>query len=178
MRKLIVGLGNFGDKYEKNRHNVGFLFIEYLIKKFDIQLTEKKLKDSLIFASSDYIFAKPQTYMNESGKAVKQLVEWFDIDIKQDLLLVHDDLDIVLGEYKLQLAKSPKLHNGVISVQDHLGSKDFYRLRIGVDNREGREIEGMKYVLDDFKIQELGKLQLVFEKIIESEDLFMDMISK
>lgn len=168
-RKLIVGLGNLGEEYQETRHNVGFMFIDFLVEQYNCQLTEKTLKSSIIFVHENLVLAKPQTFMNKSGLAVKELVKWFEVDIKESLILVHDDLDIPLGEFKYQFAKSPKKHNGVQSVEDHLSTKDFNRLRIGVDNRGKFRTEGMKYVLENFKQQELIELDEVFSQILENE---------
>ena len=164
--KLIVGLGNPGDKYQGTRHNVGFMFIDYVLEqKFSEGVQGKKLKNSLVYTSDDVVYAKPQLYMNKSGSVVKELVKWFEIDIESELLVVHDDLDIQLGTYKLQYAKSPKLHNGIISVEQHLGTNKFWRLRIGIDNRKGKRIDGEKYVLQKFTQDEYEQLQTTFQEI-------------
>ena len=166
-KKLIIGLGNPGEDYQMTRHNAGFMFIDYLISSSSkIIATEKKFKDSLIYSfDKDTILLKPLTFMNESGSMVKQAVKWFDIDVERNFTLVYDDLDIPLGKFKLQFAKSPKDHKGVRSVEDHLGTNKFMRLRIGVDNRNGKDIPGEKYVLGEFKKNEKNMLAEVFESI-------------
>lgn len=165
--KLIVGLGNPGKEYENTRHNAGFLFIDYLLAKEDIiSESGEKFKSSVVYKySKDLLLVKPQTFMNNSGLAVKELVKWHKINIKNDLLLVHDDLDIKLGKFKLQFAKSPRDHNGVISTEQHLGTTHFNRLRIGVDSRIDRRIDGEKYVLQRFCEEELVLLKETFDKI-------------
>jgi len=188
-RKVIVGLGNPGEEYENTRHNTGFMYIDFLLEK-DLKgdgFQAKKLKHSVVYSiREDLLLVKPQTFMNKSGIAVREVVKWLDVDIEKELILVHDDLDIPFGKYKFQFAKSPKDHKGVKSVEDHLGTTRFYRLRIGVDNRQGKIINtstrsvrlispsktvrsGEKYVLERFKKEELIEIKGVFGEIsIES----------
>jgi PTH1 family peptidyl-tRNA hydrolase len=147
--KLIIGIGNPGEKFQKNRHNVGHLFVDYL--------SDKQL-------SPEIVVKKSYSYMNESGVSVAKLVHEKNLELS-DLWIAHDDLDIKLGEFKLQTGKGPKLHKGILSIENELGD-DFWRIRIGVDNRsqESREI-GEDYVLKDFSEEELKILNKVFFKI-------------
>lgn len=150
---LIVGLGNLGDKYKNNRHNVGFITLD-------------KLKEKIGEVKGFY-FLKPQTFMNASGQAVAKIKNFYKIDT-QDIYLIHDDLDIKLGEYKIQLGVGPKVHNGVDSVENELGTKDFWRIRIGVDNRERENrIKGEDYVLQDFMKEEKEILNQTIEKVVD-----------
>ena len=119
-------------------------------------------------------FVKPQTMMNESGKAVSSLATFYKLPAT-DIYVIHDDLDLRLGEYKIQLGVGPKEHRGVLSVEVALGSKDFWRVRVGVDNRnnelgimnKGKKISGEDYVLNNFSDEELKILIPVINKIIE-----------
>ncbi len=150
--KLLVGLGNPGEKYKNNRHNVGYMFVDYLENK----IGKKK----------DIIVAKTQVFMNESGRAVNKLTNTYNLE-PNTLYIIHDDLDIRLGEYKIQKGKGPKLHNGIESIEQTLQTKDFWRVRIGVDNRdEDNRIPGEKYVLQDFVPEEKITLKTVFEEIV------------
>lgn len=143
--KLLVGLGNPGPKYQNTRHNVGFLFLDFLVKN---NLLNKQVKT-----------LKPDTYMNHSGMAVAKELNFYKLK-PADLIVVHDDLDLRLGEYKVQFGKGPKLHNGVESVEKVLGTKDFWRVRIGVDNRiPDNRVSGKSYVLQNFTPEELSFLQ-------------------
>lgn len=166
--KLIVGLGNPGDKYANNRHNAGFMFADYLIREvmrstFGVrsQNTEFKFDNKLqadickINISNDQlIIAKPQTFMNLSGEVVRKIVDYFNIDIS-DVIVAHDDLDLPIGKYKIQKNVGPKLHNGIISIEKHLGTSNFWRIRIGVENRnDNNRISGETYVLQDFTPEE------------------------
>ncbi len=165
--KIIVGLGNPGEKYAKNRHNVGFRVVDKLFAVDSRQLAvrwESKFA-ALICKVGDTLLVKPQTFMNRSGEAVSQIVNFYKVPA-DDLIVVHDDLDIRLGEYKIQNGVGPKVHNGLTSVEEHLGKKDFWRIRVGVDNRPMTNGEwrmtGEDYVLSDFSSDEA----IMIDKII------------
>lgn len=148
--KLLVGLGNPGPKYHNNRHNVGFMLIDFL---------EKNLE------SKQFILKKSDRFMNVSGKFVLETVNYFKL-VARDLYVVHDDLDIPLGEYKIQFGKGPKLHGGINSIEEELKTPDFWRVRMGVDSRDSKNrISGEEYVLQNFGEDEIDKLQSVFEKV-------------
>jgi len=168
--KLIVGLGNPGDKYKNNRHNAGYMFTDYIAKWLNCYIV-KKTKSYLTmqpFNHTTILLAKPLTFMNLSGKAVKKLVTKYKV-LKNDLLVVHDDLDIPLGKFKIQKGIGPKLHNGIESIENNLGFKDFWRIRIGIDNRTNTGwIDGETYTLQDFNTEE--------KKIISS--LFPEFLSR
>jgi len=148
--KLIVGLGNPGEKYLNNRHNTGQLVVETLLKKF---------------LPKDFIVKKSQVFMNESGTFVKKLVEQYHIK-PSDLWVIHDDLDIPLGSYKIQKGKGPKLHNGINSIEREMGTDEFWRVRIGVDSRDSESrISGEEYVLQDFTDEDKEILDKVVQEI-------------
>jgi len=148
--KLIVGLGNPGGKYKNTRHNVGFLVAEALQKT--------KLP-------KDFVVKKSDKFMNESGSFVKKMVDQYKID-PSNLYIVHDDLDIKLGEYKIQFGVGPKVHNGVNSVEETLGTKYFWRVRVGVDNRKSdNRISGEDYVLEDFTGDERKILDTIIKEL-------------
>ena len=161
--RLIVGLGNVGDDYKNTRHNAGFIFVDSLIQAWQPQLNWSKNSDLqaeiITFkpnSDQSFILAKPTTMMNLSGQAVSKLLNYYKVTPAQ-LLLVHDDLDLRLGDSKLHFARGPKDHNGILSVVQFLGGKDFWRLRIGVDAREvkgNKGIPGEKYSLERFKTAE------------------------
>lgn len=164
--KLLVGLGNKEEKYLKNRHNVGFMFLD-TFKTFEtFNLNKRVYADVAKDLSHNILLAKPNTYMNFSGKALKALLNYYKISL-DDLYVVHDDLDIALGEYKIQKGVGPKVHNGINSIEESLNSKEFWRIRIGVDNRTENREAGEKYVLSDFEPFELPILNSSFDKIKE-----------
>ena len=164
--KMIVGLGNPGKDYQKTRHNVGFMVLDYFPgnnswkEKFNAMYNIQDIDDEKI------LFVKPLTYMNLSGDAVVQFVNYYDIDLG-DILIIHDDLDLPLGKYKLKVDSSAGGHNGVKSIISRLGSQDFARLKIGISH--DRSIDTRDYVTGNFgkKEKEIFDSMLpTFSKII------------
>ncbi len=161
--KLIVGLGNPGNEYLNTRHNAGFVFVDQMAGGVRF-LSENKF-ESLVCRDKDVLFVKPQTFMNESGRAVRKVMDYYKLSVS-DLILVHDDLDLKLGEYKIQTGVGPKVHNGVSSVETSLPDKNFLRVRLGVDNRGelGRAVSGSDYVLGKFGKEEVEELEETIEE--------------
>lgn len=161
--KLIVGLGNPGKQYEHTRHNAGFLAVDYFLQnkdtiacqsKFDAQICEYHEGSEKIF------LAKPQTFMNASGGAVKEIVEYYKLDPATDLLVIHDEVDLPLGRMKSTNDSSAAGHNGVQDIFDELGTKNIHRIRIGIEIRESRdELPTDAFVLQRFTETELHKLK-------------------
>src|SRR3990167_5845567 len=165
---LIVGLGNPGIKYQNNRHNVGYMFVEFIVPLLHCSIVKKeKLFITMKQSNNETIvLAKPLTFMNNSGITISKLIRNLKLEIR-NLVIIHDDLDIPLGKFHIQFGVGPQLHNGLESIEQHLKTKDFWRVRIGVDNRQpkylshGRDIdnkqkwiEGEKYSLQNFLSQE------------------------
>jgi len=176
--RIIVGLGNPGERYRNNRHNVGFQFIDYFIGQYQIskiknqndksKIKKKEMLHVTCYMLHDLILAKPQTFMNQSGLAVRKIIRNWKLEIG-NLIVVHDDLDIPLGKFKIQKGVGPKLHYGIQSIEKELGRSDFWRVRIGVDNRQKTGlVDGETYVLQDFTMGETEVTKKVFEKIIKS----------
>jgi PTH1 family peptidyl-tRNA hydrolase len=159
---IIIGLGNPGKKYENNRHNVGKMFIDYISQKFNLTLKT----------------FKTNCFMNESGKEVEKILKKLPVKSYklQDVFIVHDDLDIPLGKFRIDFGKGPKLHNGLKSIEETLNTKDFWRIRIGIDNRQKTGwIDGEAYVLQDFLKEEKEVLENeVFKKIKEKLTTIFD----
>jgi PTH1 family peptidyl-tRNA hydrolase len=165
---LIVALGNVGLQYAKTRHNAGFLFLDKLSNDFKEDKKFKALVDSITLNDKKVVLAKPTTMMNLSGQSVVNIKQFYKIRNNQ-ILIAHDDLDLKIGEFKIQFAKGPHGHNGTASVEHMLGDTKFWRLRIGVENRTPEErkfLSGMNYVLNQFSEQEFEILNLSFDKII------------
>ena len=155
--KLVVGLGNPGDKYKGNRHNVGQMVLD--------RIQGSGVRDQ----RTGIKLSKTGTFMNESGNAVRKAMNFYKLGV-EDLIIIHDDLDIGLGEYKIDMGRGPRQHNGVTSVEEALGTKEFLRVRVGVDNRDqssGIRVQGDKYVLEDFTDEERVILDGVIEKIVD-----------
>lgn len=173
--KLIVGLGNPGEKYQNNRHNIGFVVAEEVAQRLkekgeseDFNLQLKSKFEAEIAQSKDLIIAKPVTFMNESGRAVSAISRFYKVK-SEDIYIIHDDLDIPLGSYKIVHGKGPQVHNGLLSVEKELGTDMFWNVRIGVENREVRGnkgIPGMVYSLQDFGTHEMKIVAEVVEKVV------------
>jgi len=191
--KLIVALGNPTKEYINTRHNAGRIVLQELINRSDMGLdwshdtflksnliklnlsfiaslvkTEsslfKKIDNHFISGDTSLILSFPTTFMNESGKSVLSVMKFYKLK-PSDLLVIHDDLDVRLGKYLLQFSKGPKVHNGIKSIEELIG-KDFWRLRVGVDNRDMSKLSdkntpGGDYVLQNFSEEEQNILKSI-----------------
>lgn len=172
--KLIVGLGNPGKEYENTRHNAGFLAIDKVCKKLDIQLDKSKCKAIYgIYRKDDekYIFAKPQTFMNLSGEAVTSLMNFYDIDVK-DLIVIHDDLDLPVGKIRLRYQGSSGGQKGMGNIIDLLSTQLINRIRIGISNN--KLIDTKDYVLGKFDSNEIEELNKVLNNAGEMIDYYLN----
>ncbi len=175
--KLIVGLGNPRRIYAGNRHNVGFMCLNYFARKQGIRF-DKKQGFARIgtgeVAGSKIVLARPQTYMNSSGQSVSRLIQRFNIDLN-DLLVICDDLDLPLGKIRIRHGGSSGGHKGVESIITELGSQDFSRLRVGIgrpgvaeSSTEISEADTIAYVLSDFTPDEKQTIAKVIPKVSEA----------
>lgn len=170
--KLIIGLGNPGKEFANNRHNAGFIILDQLQQLLGLPefKVEKKFEAEISEATKDgekIILAKPQTFMNLSGKSVRAIMTFYKIPI-EDITLIHDDLDIELGKYKLSEDASAAGHNGVQSVFDTLGTQKIKRLRIGIEGTEKKKdrlMSGSDFVLKDFSEDELQTIKNLAKEI-------------
>lgn len=177
--KLIVGLGNPGDKYRHNRHNVGFMVLDELVLRLREPIPPGRDVGSIgdwvnsvkffgdYFQHRDIILLRPDTFMNESGKAVAAISRFYKVK-SEDIFIIHDDLDIPLGKYKIQHGKAPKVHNGLLSVEQSLGTDQYWNVRVGVENREVRGnkgVPGVVYSLQDFSHAENEIVVKVVEEV-------------
>ena len=175
--KLIVGLGNLGQGYANNRHNVGFICLSHFARTQGIRFDKKQGKARVgtgEVAGNKVVLAKPQTYMNLSGESVSRLIKKFDINL-DDLLVIHDDLDLPLGKIRIRLGGGSGGHNGVDSIINELGSQDFIRLRVGIgrpaENKgttEPSDDEIITYVLGDFTPDEKQAITQVIPRVTEA----------
>tara|TARA_Y100001935_G_scaffold89947_4_gene74638 strand:- start:4142 stop:4717 length:576 start_codon:yes stop_codon:yes gene_type:complete len=171
---LLVGLGNPGIKYEKNRHNIGFCLIDYFtsqinsedyIDKFNSKYTLVRLNDNKIH------IIKPQTYMNRSGVSVRNCKDFFKI-APNNIIVVYDDMDLALGSLKIKSSGGSAGHNGIKSLIDEIGSNNFVRIRIGIGKPLNKENVN-NYVLSNFKKDEFEALSRIKNRI---EEIIKDII--
>lgn len=163
--KIIFGLGNPGEKYAHNRHNAGFIMLDELrqlwnfpefesSKKFNSEMSEGVANNEKI------LLVRPQTFMNNSGEAVQKIISFYKSD-PEDIIVIHDDLDIEIGNWKISNDSSAAGHNGVQDIFDRLGTQKITRLRLGVETEGGRpnrQIPGEDFVLKDFSQEECEKM--------------------
>jgi peptidyl-tRNA hydrolase, PTH1 family len=175
IRYLIVGLGNPGMKYQNNRHNVGFMTLNRLASKLGISFNRFEHK-SLVIKSEYYgkkiILAKPQTYMNNSGKSVSTLIRYYKIPLS-NVLVVYDDVDLQFGEIRMRPKGGSSGQKGMASIIEYLGSQEFPRLRIGIDRPPSR-MSAADYVLQDFSKQDLIFLEEILEIATDSILTFIE----
>ena len=166
MNIYLCGLGNPGQDYQFTRHNIGFLVLDRFAAKMGATFSTKPALSSEVAKKSNLVLMKPTTYMNKSGEAVSKVTSYFGADdIANQLFIIHDDLDIEFGKFKLSRS-GPKAHNGLTSIDDYLKTSDYWHVRVGVDDRMGdRSIPGKDYVLQ----------KLSPDKIVEIDTLSMDI---
>ncbi|HKL12802.1 MAG TPA: aminoacyl-tRNA hydrolase [Halanaerobiales bacterium] len=171
--KLIVGLGNPGEKYSETRHNVGFMAIKQLAEEFNILNVDKdcealvadgKIEDTKV------ILAQPLTYMNKSGRAVSKLIDKYDISLK-DLIVIYDDLDLPAGKIRIKGSGGSGGHKGIKSIIEYMDSNEITRIRIGI----GRplEIDVTEYVLHEFNEDQIKRINQALKKV---DDIILELI--
>ncbi|HVN14406.1 MAG TPA: aminoacyl-tRNA hydrolase [Anaerolineales bacterium] len=156
---LLIGLGNPGREYKDNRHNVGFMLIDRVAVRLNargMKLQSKAIVTTATYEENKLILAKPQTYMNLSGHSVQGLAHFYKIPL-ENILVAHDDLDLPFGTLRVRPGGGPGGQKGVASTIEHLGTKDFPRLRIGIGRPPGR-MDPAAYVLQDFSKDEMSAL--------------------
>ena len=171
---LIVGLGNIGEKYQLTRHNIGFMVIDEITKNLATSNIQKSNFHSTLEKSSYDLFSKPTTYMNNSGMAVQAIKEYYKLEI-EDIIVVHDDIDLPFGTVKFKIGGGHGGHNGLRSIDAHIG-KEYTRVRIGVGKPQDKA-DVANYVLNNFSKEELNKLPDIIAhtmnaiKALKSEDI-------
>lgn len=165
MEYVIVGLGNPGRRYEQTRHNIGFMALQTLAGRLEIELDHKSF-DSLwgkgAVGDQKVLLAEPQTYMNLSGTAVRQLQSFFKTDIS-NLIVIHDDLDLPFGSVRLKAGGGAAGHKGLASIQNNMGTSEFTRVRLGIGKPVDKtRIEG--YVLEPFRKEECDELPVILDQ--------------
>lgn len=159
---LIIGLGNPSEEYDYTRHNIGFLCVDIFAKdnNFDPWILKKDLKSEMTQATmgqTRVILAKPQTFMNKSGEAVQAIMHFYKIS-PQDVLVIHDELDIQFGQIRCRMGGGAAGHNGIKSLIQHIGG-DFGRIRIGIGPKTHETMDSADFVLQRFSDEERNKLK-------------------
>ena len=171
----LVGLGNPGKKYSENRHNIGFILLKNLSKKYNSNFLKKdKLKSSCSefkIKDSTYRLFLPNTFMNNSGDAVRAIVDWYKINLDQ-LFIIVDDIDLPIGKIRFRKKGSSGGHNGLKSIIEKLQTHDFNRIRIGIGSptsiTERNNFNTISHVLGNISLEEKSILEKVYIKVIES----------
>lgn len=179
--KIIVGLGNPGDKYKNTRHNAGFMALDALAEKLEIKFKASKKFNAETAEAGNMMLVKPQGYMNVSGRAVSGILSYYkllpkklgllksrDADLSELLIVVHDDLDIELGKYKEAVDSRSAGHNGVQSIIDHLKTKNFRRLRLGIKTSRLENVPAEKYVLENFNADEMDSMRSTIYEVVKT----------
>lgn len=175
--KIIVGLGNPGEQYKNTRHNIGWLALDYWLGEATWTVSQKFR--ALLYEQGEYLFVKPQTFMNDSGASIQPILDYYGLrprrlgflnragsDLNEVLTVIHDDLDLNFGDYRLATDSGSAGHNGVQSLIDRLKTQKFKRLRLGIKNDSLRHpIPPDKFVLSRFSPDEEKQLPELFAKL-------------
>ena len=172
---LIVGLGNPGKSYDKTRHNIGFRALAELARKHRLEFRKKAdFKGSVAegqIGNIPVLLLMPQTFMNESGEAVALMMRYYQIDLSR-LLILADDVALPLGQLRMKINSGTGGHNGLKSIEDHLETNRYARLRIGVDDREEGDLSS--HVLGKFSAEEEKLVPGVLERAVQSVEIWLD----
>lgn len=161
--KLIVGLGNPGEKYRRTRHNAGFMVLDEIAKKSNVGFKVDQKHQSVVAEFEKNKLVKPQTFMNESGRSIRSVKDFYKID-NQDIWVIHDDVDLEFGKVRVQNGGSSAGHKGIQSVIDYL-DEDFWRVRVGVGKSE--KISTDDWVLMNFDKAEEERLNIIIDAMAE-----------
>ena len=173
---LVIGLGNPGPQYEKTRHNIGFVVADVLAARLGGSFKVHKRSGAEIITgrlgNRPVVVAKPRTYMNESGRHVGPLAKFYSVS-PADVIVIHDELDIDFGKIRLKLGGGEGGHNGLRSVVNALGTKDFQRVRIGIGRPPGRK-DPADFVLENFSAAERKELSAICEQAADATELLIE----
>ena len=170
-RWLVVGLGNPGSKYSAHRHNIGAVVIEELASERGVNLKSHK-SGCLVGEAGSIVLARPTSYMNESGRPTAGLLRFYKVDPAR-LLVVHDELDIPFGDIRIKFGGGVAGHNGLKSIAQHLGTKEFARIRFGISRPPGQK-DAAAHVLSDFGRKERDELPLLIGEAKDAVEKIVD----
>ena len=166
---IIIGLGNPGEQYKNTRHNVGFMAVDEFAKKNDFpEFKLQKKSKAEISEKENLILVKPHTFMNESGKAVREIIKNKSVD---NIIVIHDDIDLPIGKIKIVQERGSAGHKGVESIIQNIGNEGLVRIRIGIGS--DNKVEAMKIVLKNFSPEEQKIINESIQKTIEALELFI-----
>lgn len=168
--KLIAGLGNIGDKYYFTRHNAGFMVLDKLALDNNFSFREENKLKCFLAKSGDIIYIKPTTFMNLSGEAVRAVMDYYKINVK-DILIVYDDIALDLGRIRFRANGSDGGHNGIKSIIKHVGTKEFDRLKIGIGPQPN--IPSENFVLQNFPKEQLEELKEILKRADEAIEFYL-----
>lgn len=176
---IIAGLGNPGKKYERTRHNAGFMAVEALAEQYGAEWRNQKKFQALVAEARGMLLLKPMTFMNNSGIAVGAALSYYKLlpkklgftakgsDLSENLTVIHDDKDLPLGEYRVSVNSGSAGHKGVQSIIDHVKTKNFKRIRLGV--AAPHSLNTAEFVLQNFSDPELNTISEVIKTVLEKE---------
>jgi PTH1 family peptidyl-tRNA hydrolase len=174
---LVVGLGNPGPQYAKTRHNIGFMVADVLAARVGGSFKVHKRSGAEVVTGRlghrPVVLAKPRCYMNESGRQVGPLAKFYSVPTA-DVIVIHDELDIDFGRVRLKLGGGEGGHNGLRSVANALGSKDFQRVRVGIGRPPGRK-DPAAFVLEPFASTERGEVPTICEQAADAAELLIEV---
>ncbi|MFA6982289.1 MAG: aminoacyl-tRNA hydrolase [Patescibacteria group bacterium] len=156
--KIIVGLGNPGKQYEKNRHNVGFMLLDDYVSKKNLSWSEEKKLQGEVSKHEDLVLVKPDTFMNASGDCVSKVLSYYKVGL-DDLVVIHDDVDLEFGKTVFKKGSGSAGHHGVEDIILKVGSQDFWRYRVGVGRPENVDLEVSDWVLSDLSSAQLDDIR-------------------
>ena len=173
---VIVGLGNPGKKYEGTRHNVGFCSIDRLADKFGIEVSEEKHKALIgkgVINGNKVVLVKPQTFMNLSGESVREVVDYYKVDEKEELIVIYDDISFAPGRIRIRKKGSAGGHNGIKDIIRHLGHDVFMRIKVGVGEKP-KEYDLADYVLGHFSQEDMKIMTQAYDMVCEAVCAMME----
>ncbi len=173
--KLIVGLGNPGIEYQFTPHNLGFLAIDRIANNLGVEVRNRQcraLTARAVIAGQPVILAKPETFMNLSGLSVRELVAEYQVDVKSDLIVIYDELDLPLGSIRIRQRGSSAGHNGMESILSALGTDEFLRIRLGIAP-DRNVTDGVKFVLTPFRKAQLKVVDEVLDIAAEAVEVIL-----
>lgn len=177
---IIVGLGNPGREYENTRHNTGFIAIDKLANKYNIEISKEKHKALIgtgLIEGEKVILVKPQTFMNLSGESVREVINFYKEEVK-NFIVIFDDIDLPIGTIRIKERGSAGTHNGVKSLVHELGTQEFKRIKVGVGSPSGK-MDLVSYVLGKFSNEEFKEIEISTNKVVNAiETIIKEGVAK